>query len=284
MNMPSEIPARTSIDHTRADHAPSPDPIRFGDTLLSSRFLMGTAGYPSPAILESAIATSESEILTMGIKRQAANVQAAGGQQWWNLIRATKKRILPNTAGCRTAQEAITLAQMARELFDTHWIKLEVVGDDYTLQPDTFELVPAAKALVDLGFEVFPYCTEDLIVAQRLVDVGCRILMPWAAPIGSGQGIVHKEALLRMRDRFPNTTLIVDAGIGAPSHAAQAMELGFDGVLLNSAIAQARDPVGMAQAFRDAIRAGRAGFLAGVIAPQPFATPSTPVTGQPFTL
>ena len=260
------------------------DPIRFGDIQLSSRFLMGTAGYPSPQVLEAAISVSEAEILTMGIKRQAANVSSSGGRAWWDLIRKTGKRILPNTAGCRTAAEAVALAQMAREIFETNWVKLEVVGDDYTLQPDTFELVPAAKQLVDLGFEVFPYCTEDLLVAQRLIDVGCRILMPWAAPIGSGQGITNKEALQRLRDRFPNTTLIVDAGIGAPSHAALAMEIGFDGVLLNSAIAQAKDPMKMAAAFRDAIRAGRAGFLAGVITPQPFATPSTPVTGQPFTL
>lgn len=265
--------------------SPNPtDPIRFGDTLLASRFLMGTAGYPSPQVLEAAISVSDAEILTMGIKRQAANVSGSGGKSWWDLIRKTGRRILPNTAGCRTAAEAVALAQMAREIFETNWVKLEVVGDDYTLQPDTFELVPAAKQLVDLGFEVFPYCTEDLLVAQRLIDVGCNILMPWAAPIGSGQGITNKEALQRLRDRFPDTTLIVDAGIGAPSHAALAMEIGFDGVLLNSAIAQARDPVKMAAAFRDAIRAGRAGFLAGVITPQPFATPSTPVTGQPFTL
>ena len=245
---------------------------------------MGTAGYSSPQVLEQAVAAAQTDVLTMGIKRQAANVSGAGGKVWWDLIRTTGKRILPNTAGCRTAKEAVTLAQMAREMFETPWVKLEVVGDDYTLQPDTFELVTAAKQLVDLGFEVFPYCTEDIIVAQRLVDVGCRILMPWAAPIGSGQGITNKEALLRMRDRFPKITLIVDAGIGAPSHAALAMEIGFDGVLLNSAIAQAKDPVQMAGAFRDAIRAGRAGHLAGVIPPQPFATPSTPVTGQPFTL
>jgi thiazole synthase len=260
------------------------DVFVLGDTRIDSRFLMGTAGYPSPQVLEDAIAAAQTDVLTMGIKRQAANVSGAGGKTWWDLIRKTGKRILPNTAGCRTAAEAVTLAQMAREMFETPWVKLEVVGDDYTLQPDTFELVTAAKELVDLGFEVFPYCTEDIIVAQRLVDVGCRILMPWAAPIGSGQGITNKEALLRMRDRFPNTTLIVDAGIGAPSHAALAMEIGFDGVLLNSAIAQAKDPVQMAGAFRDAIRAGRSGYLAGVIPPQPFATPSTPVTGQPFTL
>lgn len=261
-----------------------PDPILFGDIELSSRFLLGTAGYPSPQILEAAISASEAEIVTMGIKRQAANVASSGGKTWWDLIRKTGKRILPNTAGCRTANEAVALAQMAREIFETNWIKLEVVGDDYTLQPDTFELVTAAKQLVDLGFEVFPYCTEDIIVAQRLVDAGCRILMPWAAPIGSGQGIVHREALIRMRDRFPKTTLVVDAGIGAPSHAALAMEIGFDAVLLNSAVAQAQDPVMMAGAFRDAIRAGRAAFRAGVIPPQAFATPSTPVTGQPFTL
>ena len=262
----------------------SEDTLQLGNVQVASRFLMGTAGYPSPQVLEQAIATAQTDVLTMGVKRQAANVSGAGGKVWWDLIRTTGKRILPNTAGCRTAKEAVTLAQMAREMFETPWVKLEVVGDDYTLQPDTFELVMAAKQLVDLGFEVFPYCTEDIIVAQRLVDVGCRILMPWAAPIGSGQGITNKEALLRMRDRFPKITLIVDAGIGAPSHAALAMEIGFDGVLLNSAIAQAKDPVQMAGAFRDAIRAGRAGHLAGVIPPQPFATPSTPVTGQPFTL
>ena len=260
------------------------DPIRFGDIELSSRFLMGTAGYPSPQILESAIQAGQAEVLTMGIKRQAANVSAGSGKAWWDLIRKTGKRILPNTAGCRTAAEAIALAQMAREIFETPWVKLEVVGDDHTLQPDSFELVAAASKLIELGFEVFPYCTEDIIVAQRLVDAGCRILMPWAAPIGSGQGITNREALIRMRDRFPSITLIVDAGIGAPSHAAEAMEIGFDGVLLNSAIAQAKDPVQMAAAFRDAISAGRAGYLAGVIPPQAFATPSTPVTGQPFSV
>lgn len=260
------------------------DPVHFGTTTLSSRFLLGTAGYPSPHVLEAAIEASQAEILTMGIKRQAANVASAGGRSWWDLIRRTGRRILPNTAGCRTADEAITLAQMAREIFDTNWIKLEVVGDDYTLQPDTFELVIAARQLVNMGFEVFPYCTEDIIAAQRLVDAGCRILMPWASPIGSGQGITNREALVRMRQRFTDITLIIDAGIGAPSHAALAMELGFDGVLLNSAVAQAHNPVVMAAAFRDAIRAGRAGFKAGIIPAQAFATPSTPVTGQPFTL
>jgi len=249
---------------------------------LSSRFFLGTAGYPSPAILKEAIAASGAEVLTMGIKRQAANVAAAGHNQWWSLIRETGRHILPNTAGCRTAKEAVALAQMARELFETNWIKLEVVGDDYSLQPDSFELVAAAEQLVGLGFNVFPYCTEDLIAAQRLVDAGCQVLMPWAAPIGSGQGITNRRALARMREKFHNLFLVVDAGIGAPSHAAEAMEIGFDAVLLNSAVAQSRAPVEMSAAFSKAIEAGRLAHLAGVIPAQDFATPSTPVTGQPF--
>ena len=171
---------------------------------------------------------------------------------------------------------------MARELFETNWIKLEVVGDDYSLQPDSFELVVAAEQLVGLGFNVFPYCTEDLIAAQRLVDAGCQVLMPWAAPIGSGQGITNRRALARMREKFHNLFLVVDAGIGAPSHAAEAMEIGFDAVLLNSAVAQSRAPVEMSAAFSKAIEAGRLAHLAGVIPAQDFATPSTPVTGQPF--
>jgi thiazole synthase len=173
---------------------------------------------------------------------------------------------------------------MARELLGTHWIKLEVVGDEYTLQPDPFELVEAARTLVGLGFEVFPYCTDDLVTCQRLLDAGCRVLMPWGAPIGSGQGLVNPFALRTLRARLPGVPLIVDAGIGAPSHAAQAMELGYDAVLLNSAVAQAGDPVAMARAFRLAIEGARLGHEAGLIAPQSMAVASTPVTGRPFLL
>jgi thiazole synthase len=171
---------------------------------------------------------------------------------------------------------------MARELLGTHWIKLEVVGDEHTLQPDPWELVEAATQLVKLGFEVFPYCTDDLVTAHRLVDAGCRILMPWGAPIGSGQGLLNPWALRTLRARLPGLTLIVDAGLGAPSHAVQAMELGFDAVLLNSAVAQAVDPVGMARAFGLAIEAGRLGQRSGLLAPQPMAVASTPVGGRPF--
>jgi thiazole synthase len=158
------------------------------------------------------------------------------------------------------------------------------VGDEHTLQPDPFELVRAATQLVKDGFEVFPYCTDDLVSCQRLLDAGCRILMPWGAPIGSGQGLLNPWALRTLRARLPDATLIVDAGIGAPSHAALAMELGFDAVLLNSAVAHATDPVGMATAFRHAIEAGRLGWRSGLIAPQDMAVASTPVAGRPFEL
>jgi thiazole synthase len=246
---------------------------------LTSRFLLGTAGYPSPEVLRRAIEVSGAEIVTVGLKRQLA---AGGDNGFLEVIRGSGARLLPNTAGCRTAREAVVLAHMARELLGTHWIKLEVVGDEHTLQPDPFELVPAAAQLVKDGFEVFPYCTDDLVSCQRLLDVGCRLLMPWGAPIGSGQGLINPFALRTLRARLPGVPLIVDAGIGAPSHAAQAMELGFDAVLLNSAVAQAADPVAMARAFRLAIEGGRLGYEAGLLAPQDMAVPSTPVTGRPF--
>jgi thiazole synthase len=250
---------------------------------LHSRFLLGTAGYPSPQVLGQAITASGTSVVTVGLKRQLA---AAGDNGFIAMIRqsiaSTGARLLPNTAGCRTAYEAVQLAHMARELYDTPWIKLEVVGDEHTLQPDPFELVVAAEQLVKDGFVVFPYCTDDLVTCRRLLDVGCPLLMPWGAPIGSGQGLLNPFALRTLRDRLPDATLIVDAGIGAPSHSAHAMELGFDAVLLNSAVAQSGDPVRMATAFAQAIHAGRGAWLAGVMAPQDFAVASTPVTGQPF--
>jgi len=248
---------------------------------LASRFLLGTAGYPSPEVLHRAIEASGAEVVTLGLKRQFA---AGGDNGCIEAIRATGVRLLPNTAGCRTAREAVSLAHMARELLGTHWIKLEVVGDEHTLQPDPVELVEAAGRLAREGFEVFPYCTDDLVSCRRLLDAGCRVLMPWGAPIGSGQGLLNPWALRTLRARLPGVPLIVDAGIGLPSHAAQAMELGFDAVLLNSAVAHAADPVRMAGAFRLAIEAGRRGHEAGPIAPQDMAIPSTPVAGRPFLL
>jgi thiazole synthase len=211
--------------------------------------------------------------------------EAAGGRignAFWELIRDLGVTVLPNTAGCRSVREAVTTAQLARELFDTPWIKLEVIGDDETLQPDLLGLVEAAEILIKDGFQVFPYCTEDLTVALRLRDAGCSVIMPWASPIGSARGIVNRDALKLLRARIPEVTLVVDAGLGAPSHAADALELGYDAVLLNTAVAKADDPVGMAKAFSLAVQAGRMAYEAGLMGPRDFASPSTPVVGTPF--
>lgn len=261
------------------------DPLLLGGVTLTSRFLLGTAGYPSPQVLREAIAASGTQVITLGLKRELAGGAEPQGvfvDIVREAVRSHGARLLPNTAGCRSAREAVTLAQMARELFDTHWIKLEVIGDEHTLQPDPFELLDAAQQLLRDGFEVLPYCTDDLVSCQRLLDAGCRVLMPWGAPIGSGQGLLNPWALRTLRARLPDAVLIVDAGLGAPSHAAQAMELGFDAVLLNSAVAHAIDPVGMARAFRHAVEAGRLGFRSGLIAAQDMAVASTPVGGRPF--
>jgi thiazole synthase len=256
--------------------------LQIGGAELESRFFLGTAGYPSPKVLQQAIAASGAQVVTVGLKRQLA--RAGAPNDFYALVRESGARLLPNTAGCRTAREAVTLAHMARELFGTSWIKLEVVGDEYTLQPDPFELVQAAGELAREGFDVFPYCTDDLVTCQRLLDAGCRILMPWGAPIGSGQGLLNPHALRTLRARLPGVPLVVDAGLGSPRDAVQAMELGFDAVLLNSAVAQAHDPVAMARAFRLGIESGRIAYEAGVMARQEMAVPTTPVTGRPFVL
>jgi thiazole synthase len=171
---------------------------------------------------------------------------------------------------------------MAREVFGTRWIKLEVIGEDDTLQPDVFGLTEAARILCAEGFQVFPYTTEDLVVAERLLQAGCQVLMPWGAPIGSGRGLNNLLGLRALRAHFAQVPLIVDAGIGVPSHAAQALELGYDAVLVNTAVAQARDPVQMAAAFALAVQAGQAARAAGPIEARDFATPSTPVIGTAF--
>jgi len=225
--------------------AAAPSPWRVYGQRLDSRFLIGSAGYPSPAVLAHAIAASGAQVVTVGLKRELAGDAAPQHGDAIAMLRAVcdsaGARLLPNTAGCRSAREAVLLAQMARELFDTRWIKLEVIGDEHTLQPD-----------------------------------------PWAAPIGSGQGVLDPAALRTLRARLPGVPMIVDAGLGAPSHAAFAMELGYDGVLLNSAVAQAVNPPQMAMAFAHAIAAGRLGFEAGLIAPQDMARPSTPCGNEPI--
>jgi thiazole synthase len=248
--------------------------------VLQSRMLVGSALYESPSLMQEALVASGSDVVTVSLRRQGSNAKSAEG--FWQYLRDLKLRILPNTAGCRTEQEAVTTANLAREVFGTNWIKVEVIGDDYTLHPDPFQLVSTAKTLCNQGFEVFPYCTSDLVIAQRLVDAGCKILMPLASPIGTGLGISDLRALETLRTRLPDLTLIVDAGLGKPSHATQVMELGYDGVLLNSAIALADDPVKMASAFRKAVQSGRLAYEAGPMIPRQVASASTPVIGTPF--
>jgi thiazole synthase len=248
------------------------------DTALSSRLLLGTARYPSPSILTAAVKASGTQILTVSLRRESAGERA--GQGFWSIIRDLGLRVLPNTAGCHSVKEAVTTAHMGREVFGTSWVKLEVIGEDETLQPDVFGLVEAARILCQEGFEVFPYTTEDLIVAERLLEAGCRVLMPWGSPIGSGRGLNNLFGLKALRARFPGVPLVVDAGIGVPSHAALALELGFDAVLINTAVSQARDPVAMAAAFAQGVAAGRAAYEAGPMEPRELAVPSTPVIGQ----
>jgi len=254
--------------------------LAFYGKQFSSRLLLGTARYPSPTIMQEAIRASGAEVVTVSLRRESAGGRI--GNAFWDLIRELNVMVLPNTAGCHTVQEAVTTAQLARELFGTPWVKLEVIGDDETLQPDPIGLVEAAGILIKDGFNVFPYCTEDLTVALRLREIGCQVIMPWAAPIGSARGITNRDALKLMRARLPDVMLVVDAGLGAPSHAAEALELGYDAVLLNTAIAKARDPVNMAKAFRHAVDAGRIAYEAGLMGPRDFASPSTPVVGTPF--
>ncbi len=244
---------------------------------ITSPLLLGTAQYPSPAILKDAIGSSGTEIVTVSLRRETAGGSGAG---FWEMLRDTGTRILPNTAGCHCVQEAITTAQMARELFGTNWIKLEVIGHSDTLQPDVFGLVEAARVLSKEGFEVFPYTTDDLVVGEKLLEAGCEVLMPWGAPIGSGQGLRNPDALRSMRARFPGVPLIVDAGIGRPSDACQAMELGMDAVLLNTAIAKAGDPVEMARAMGWALEAGSIGYRADPMVRRDMAVPSTPILGM----
>jgi len=251
---------------------------------LNSRLLIGSALSSSPQIMKQAILASGSQIITLSLKRQNPAEQA--GQKIWQYIQEIVNDVngflLPNTAGCKTAKEAVTLAQMSREIFNTSWIKLEVIGDDYNLQPDAIELLKATEQLNALGFKVLPYCTDDLVLCQRLYDLGCEVIMPWASPIGTGKGLMNPYNLETIRLRLPHATLILDAGIGKPSDACLAMEMGYDGILLNSAVALAENPTLMAKAFANALTAGEQGYLAGIMTERQTAHPSTPTLDTPF--
>lgn len=267
-------------------NAPLPNKLNSADSLVlygesfASRLLLGTSRYPSPQILENAVQTSNPAMITVILRRQGTST-AEAHSGFWDLLKKMAVPVLPNTAGCHSPQEAITTAQMAREVFETDWIKLELIGDDYTLQPDVLRLVKTAETLIKDGFKVLPYCTEDLILCQALVDVGCQAVMPWAAPIGTGQGPLNPYAMKLLRDRL-KVPLLLDACLGLPSHACTVMEWGFDGVLLNTAVALADDPIVMAQSFALAVDAGRAAYLSGAMKPQESAQSSTPLVGTPF--
>ncbi len=244
---------------------------------LPNPLMLGTAQYPSPTILEQAFRDSGAGVATVSLRRESG-----AGQTFWQMIRDLGVLVLPNTAGCHTVKEAVTTAHMAREVFETKWIKLELIGHTDSLQPDVFQLVEAARILTEDGFEVFPYTTDDLIVGERLLEAGCEVLMPWGAPIGSGRGLNNEYALRAMRAEFPDVPLVIDAGIGLPSHAAHAMELGYDAVLLNTAVARAGDPALMAKAMMRAVEAGQLAHQADPIEARDMAEPSTPVVGKAF--
>lgn len=258
----------------------NPDALILYGESFASRLLLGTSRYPSPQILENAVLASSPGMITVSLRRQGTSTTEAHSG-FWDLLKKMAVPVLPNTAGCHSPKEVITTAQMAREVFETDWIKLELIGDDYTLQPDTLRLAQTAETLIKDGFKVLPYCTEDFILCQRLVDVGCQAVMPWAAPIGTGQGPLNPYAMKLLRERL-GVPLLVDAGLGLPSHACTVMEWGFDGVLLNTAVALADNPVAMAKAFAMAVESGRTAYLSGAMPAQASAQASTPLIGTPF--
>ncbi|MCS7085025.1 MAG: thiazole synthase [Bacteroidia bacterium] len=249
------------------------DPLVLGGEAFESRLMMGSSRFPSPQTMLEALRAAEAQIVTVSVRRlnlaqkQATFLDALSGF-----------KLLPNTAGCRTARDAVFTAELAREALSTSWVKVEVIADDETLLPDGVELVKACAELLKLGFTVLPYCPDDPALCKRLADMGCAAVMPLAAPIGSGLGIRNPHALAMIR-RMCEVPVVVDAGVGTASDAAVAMELGCDAVLLNTAVARAQNPVLMAEAMKWAVRAGRAAFLAGRIAPVSFARPSTPLEG-----
>ena len=263
-----------------SEHALSADPAdtwEVAGLTLRSRVLLGTSRYPSLQTLLDAVDASGSELVTVAVRR----VDLVGeGETLLGALRARGLHLLPNTAGCFTAREAVLTAQLAREALETSLVKLEVIGDDETLYPDAVQLLRAADELVRDGFRVLAYCGDDPITARKLADLGCAAVMPLAAPIGSGMGLVNPYALRIIRDLLPDIPLIVDAGLGTASDAAQAMELGYDGILLNTAVAGAQHPARMAAAMRHAVEAGRLAYGAGRIPRRLFAQASTPDAGR----
>jgi thiazole synthase len=250
------------------------DALTIAGRALRSRLLLGTGGFPSLELMAEAIAASGSELVTVALRR----IDPAAQGSLLDVLARARVELLPNTAGCRTARDAVLTAKLAREAFATDWIKLEVIGDEDTLLPDAPELLRAAEELVDEGFVVLPYTTDDPVLARRLQSVGCAAVMPLGSPIGSGMGVRNPYNIALIRESV-SVPVILDAGVGTASDAALAMELGCDGVMAASAISRARDPVRMARAMRHAVQAGRLASAAGRIPRRTYATASTPDEG-----
>ena len=254
--------------------APVEDPLTIAGRTLRSRLLLGTGGFTSLELMAAAIEASGSELVTVALRR----IDPSARGSLVDVLAAAGVELLPNTAGCYTARDAVLTAKLAREAFATDWVKLEVIGDEDTLLPDAPELLKAAEELVDEGFVVLPYTTDDPVLARRLVDIGCAAVMPLGSPIGSGMGIRNPYNISLIRETV-DVPVVLDAGVGTASDAALAMELGCDAVMAASAIARAQDPVRMARAMRHGVEAGRLARTAGRIPRRLYATASTPNEG-----
>ena len=252
-------------------------PLKFGSESLGSRLILGSARYPNHDVLLQALRAGGTEMVTVAIRR--VNLDDPTGENLVSLLGREKYRLLPNTAGCYTVRDAVITAELAREALETDLIKLEIIADEDTLYPDVEKLLEASRILVDKGFQVLPYCIDDPVTCKKLEDLGCVAVMPLGSPIGSGMGILnpYNFSIIREKCRVP---VILDAGVGTASDVALAMELGCDGVLLDTAVAHAKDPVLMAEAMRQACEAGRKAFLAGRIPRKFYAEASSPAEGK----
>jgi len=257
---------------------PLNDPLIIAGKTYNSRLIVGTGKYATYQQNADAARAAGAEIVTVALRR--VNLSNPNEDRLTDFVKPDEFTYLPNTAGCYTAKEAVFTAQLAREALETDWVKLEVIGDDETLYPDAVQLLKAASDLVADGFQVFAYCGDDPITARKLADLGCAAVMPLAAPIGSGMGLVNPYALRIIRELIPDVPLVVDAGIGTASDAARAMEIGYDGVLLNTAVSGAQHPAQMAAAIRHAVTAGRLARAAGRIPRRLYAQASTPDDGR----
>ncbi len=251
------------------------DVFNLAGKTFNSRLIIGTGKYRSNEEMQKAHTASGAEMVTVAVNRVPLDGKTESFLDFLN----SEMQILPNTAGCYDAEHAIRTARLAREALETDWIKLEVIGDQVTLLPDNEQTLEAARILVKEGFIVLPYFSDDLIMAKKLLDIGCPAVMPLAAPIGSGMGVQNPSNLRIMREQLPDATIIVDAGVGVPSDAAIAMELGADAILMNTAIAESKDSEMMATAMKLAVQAGRLAYISGRMPKRLYASASSPIEG-----